>query len=156
MEGKVCCFLGHKKIDKSDELRKRLYNTIEELITQENADTFLFGSKSEFDDLCYETVSELKKKYRNIRRIYVRAEYQYINESYMSYLLSYYEYSYYSVSAAGATKAVYIKRNREMIDKSDFCVIYFLDEYKPDGRKSGTRQAYEYAIKQKKTIYRFP
>ena len=56
---------------------------------------FLFGSKSRFDDLCYEAVTELKKKYVHIQRIYVRAEFPYIDESYKSYLLKGYEETYY-------------------------------------------------------------
>mgnify|MGYP005778668163 FL=1 len=31
------------------------------LIDDENADIFLFGSRSAFDELCFETVTEIKK-----------------------------------------------------------------------------------------------
>lgn len=95
-----------------------------ELITEKNVDTFLFGSRSEFDELCYETVSELKNLYPHIRRVYVRAEYPYIDEEYRNYLLKSYEEAYYPERIVGAGKAVCAERNYEMVDKSAICVVY--------------------------------
>ena len=42
----TCCFFGHRKITKTDELKSKLYNEIETLITYKKVHTFLFGSKS--------------------------------------------------------------------------------------------------------------
>lgn len=53
MINKTCCFFGHRKIDDTVEMRTRLYETIEKLIVEENVDTFLFGSKSDFNSLCH-------------------------------------------------------------------------------------------------------
>ena len=78
----TCCFIGHREINATDELKKKLCLLIEHLITEESIDTFLFGSKSQFDDLCYDIVTEIKKKYSHIKRIFVRAEYPYIDEAY--------------------------------------------------------------------------
>ena len=60
---KACCFFGHRKIDETEELKNNLCGIIENLIVNENVDTFLFGSKSQFDDFCHKTVTELKEKY---------------------------------------------------------------------------------------------
>ena len=68
----TCCFFGHRKIAQTEELRIELYRIIQELVEQKNVHTFLFGSKSRFDSLCYEVVSSLKEKYPHIRRVYVR------------------------------------------------------------------------------------
>ena len=57
---KTCCFFGHRKIDETEELKNKLSEIIENLIVNENVDTFLFGSKSEFDDLCHKIVTNLK------------------------------------------------------------------------------------------------
>ena len=76
---KTACFFGHRKIDATDELKDRLYREIENLITADGIDTFLFGSKSQFDDLCYKVVTDLKSKYPYIRRVYVRAEFEHID-----------------------------------------------------------------------------
>ena len=61
MEHKTCSFIGHRKIDESEELKQRLINVIEDLIVNHNVFTFLFGSRSEFNDLCHEIVTNLKK-----------------------------------------------------------------------------------------------
>ena len=57
---KTCCFFWHRKVDKGDELKNKLYEIIENLIANEWIDTFLLGSKSEFDDLCHKVVNEMK------------------------------------------------------------------------------------------------
>ena len=43
MEGKVCCFIRHRKIERTDELVKRLEEIINDLIFNESVQTFLFG-----------------------------------------------------------------------------------------------------------------
>lgn len=117
------CFFGHRFIDESEELRRRLYKTIEDLIQNRQVTVFLFGSKSQFDDLCYKTVSELMGKYSYIKRVYVRAEFPFINEDYRNYLLEGFEDTYYPERMIKSGRAAYVERNREMIDKSRFCFI---------------------------------
>ena len=151
----TCCFLGHREINITDELKENLRVVIEHLITEESIDIFLFGSKSRFDSLCQETVTELKEKYPHIKRVYVRAENPYIDESYEAYLLESYEDTYFPKSVIGAGKASYVKRNYEMIDKSCYCIIYYDEQGAPTTRKSGTKIALDYAIKQKKKIIKF-
>ena len=123
----TCCFIGHRKIEITDELQTNLQRMIESLIQNDAVDTFLFGSKSEFNSLCLAIVTRLKEKYPHINRIYVRAEYPYINDSYRAYLLGKYEDTYYPDQVFGAGKFSYIKRNYEMIQKSRFCVFYYCD-----------------------------
>ena len=53
----TCCFFGHRKITETDELKSNLYSEIEKLIINEKVNTFLFGSKSQFDDLCHTIVT---------------------------------------------------------------------------------------------------
>lgn len=71
----TCCFFGHRKIDMNDDLIHNLKKIIELLITNEKADTFLFGSRSQFNNLCLDIGTEYIKKYPHIKRIYVRAEF---------------------------------------------------------------------------------
>ena len=163
-EKKVCCFFGHRKIADTEQLRKKLYKIIEELIIYNNVGIFLFGSKSEFDSLCREIVAELKIRHPHIHRIYIRAEYQYISDDYEKYLLQSCDETYYSERAVGGGKAVYVERNQEMIDKADICVVYYNGGYLPPRRRngkkdlfdyqppSGTQIAYDYAKRKKKTI----
>ncbi len=134
------------------------------MIVDENIDTFLFGSKSQFDLLCHEVVTELKTKYPHIKRVFVRAEYPYIDESYRAYILEDYEDTYFPEHIINAGKAAYVERNCEMIDKSSICVVYYRHGYDPPRKKvskssladyqpkSGTKIAYEYAVKKNKRI----
>lgn len=161
---KACCFFGHRKIDKTLELIERLTREIEALIIEKAVSTFYFGSKSEFDDLCHKTVTELKEKYPHIKRVYVRSAFQHIPDWYEDSLLEHYEDTYFPEHMEKAGRASYVERNQEMIDKSDFCIVYYDENYAPPRRrnskrdltdyqpKSGTKVAYDYAVKKKKEI----
>ncbi len=161
---KECCFFGHRKIDKTLELIERLTREIEALIIEKAVSTFYFGSKSEFDDLCHKTVTELKEKYPYIKRVYVRSAFQHIPDWYEDSLLEHYEDTYFPEHMEKAGRASYVERNQEMINKSDFCIVYYDENYAPPRRKnskrdltdyqpkSGTKVAYDYAVKKKKEI----
>lgn len=154
-----CCFIGHRHIDKSEELKNKVYNIIENLIVNGSVDTFLLDSRSEFNDLCRNILCELKEKYPHIVRIYVRAEYPNISDNYKKYLLNWYDDTYYPERIVNAGKAVYVERNYEIIEKSSYCIVYYNESYAPPKRKnskrdliayqpkSGTKTAYEYAVK---------
>lgn len=161
----TCCVFGHRTIQGKEELKIRLNDIFEYLIVNENVDTFLLGSKSEFDDLCREVLALKKQHYPHIQRIYVRAEYPHISEKYEKYLLQSCEKTYFPDRVKNAGKAIYVERNCEMIDKSDICIVYFDKEYFPPKRKrshrdlffyqpkSGTNVAYQYAVSKKKKIF---
>jgi len=171
MGGKVCCFIGHRKIDQSVELTQRARNVINELIEDKGVRTFLFGSRSEFDDLCHNIVTELQKNNPQIKRIMYtcRSEYACMKEekeereriarAVTKRDIAYKDYdgSMMSDRLWSAGKASYVERNRDMIDASDYCVFYYNPQYLPPRRKyskrsvgdyqpkSGTGLAYEYA-----------
>ena len=155
MKKYTCCFFGHREIRETDKFKADLQSTIESLITNENIHTFLFGSKSRFDELCLETVTKLKEKYPHVKRIYVRAEYPVISDSYRAYLLTKYDDTYYPESIKGAGMAVYVERNRDMIQKSRYCIVYFDENNTPKTRKSGTKIALDHAVKLNKEIIVF-
>ena len=158
------CFIGHRTINKNEELISSLKQTIISLINK-GVKTFLFGSKSEFNELSWETVTELKKAYPFIKRVYVRSIYQCIDESYEKYLLESYEETFFPQKLEKAGKFSYVERNYEMIDNSMYCVFYYDENYVvplnrqskknillQTQRNSGTKLAYCYAIKKNKTI----
>ena len=153
MENNIACFIGHRNTQETEELKDRLYKIIEELITEKAVSTFLFGSKSRFNDLCLEVVSQIKDKYPHVKRIYVRAEFPIISDEYKAYLLKNYEDTYYPENLIGAGKAVYVERNIEMINRSLFCIVYYDESNTPTARKSGTKIALDYAIKCKKKTF---
>lgn len=136
---KTCCFIGHRKIDWTDELEEKVKQIVEDLIVNQNVQTFLFGSRSEFDALCNYVVGLLKEKYPNIKLINFLCK----NET--------------SILDCDETQIIetfgrssYIQRNKAMIDESGLC-IFFFDE-KLHKTKSGTRIAYEYAKNKTKKI----
>ena len=154
---KVCSFFGHRDTEQTEELKQKVRETVERLIVEEGLDTFLFGSRSKFDDLCLIVVTELKEKYSHIKRVYVRSQYPYIGEQYKDYLLKFYDVTIMPTRVERAGKASYVERNQEMIDASDFCVFYYNPFYLPPKRKyakrdisdyqpkSGTKVAFDYA-----------
>ena len=162
---KACCFFGHRKINETPELTERLESVIESLIKEKAVNIFYFGSKSEFDSLCLKVVTDLKEKYPHIKRIYVRAEFPYIDDSYKKYLLESYEDTYYPEKMINAGRAAYVERNYEMIDNSSYCICYYDENYAPPKRrnsrrdltdyqpKSGTKLAYDYAVSRGLTVY---
>ena len=167
MTEKTCCFFGHKEINETDELKAKITKTVEELICK-GVDTFLLGSNSRFNEICVEIMRQIKEKHPHIKRVYVRAEYPYIDEAYKAYLLNFCDETYFPERLSDAGKAVYVERNREMIDKSRFCIVYYDEGYTPSSRsktsdmliapevrKSGTKLALDYAIKKKKDIFIF-
>lgn len=173
---KKCCFLGHRTIAVSDDLTENLKKIIERLVIEEGVKYFLFGSRSEFDDLCHGIVTALKEKYPHIVRVAYtrRSEYavkaeekEKMERSWSSVLktdvkLKDYDAEVQSEKVYSAGKASYVERNQEMIDASDFCIFYYNEAYLPPKRKrtnrdlstyqpkSGTRLAYEYAVQKSK------
>lgn len=129
------------------------------------ADTFLFDSKSQSNDLCLQVATEVKKIRPNVKLIYVRAEYPHINEDYKKYLLNFYDDTYSPDKILNAGRAAYIERNFHMINRADICIFYFDKAYSPpreqpsnnhvgypNKKVSGTKLAYDYALLKKKAI----
>ena len=158
------CFVGHRTIQQSEELISLLKETVVALINQ-GVTTFLFGSRSEFDSLSWKIVTELKETYPFIKRVYVRSAYQYVDKSYEEHLLKSYEETYFPPRLENAGKYSYVERNCEMIENSTYCVFYYNEKYVPEEghqpqravplaqrRRSGTKIAYQYAVRKKKKI----
>ena len=152
MPNGTCCILGHRTIKVTDGFIAELTDTIESLIINKGVTTFLFGSKSRFNDLCYDIVTGAKERYPHIKRIYIRAEFPVIDDDYRNYLLKRYEDTVFPEKLINAGRSVYVQRNYEMIDRSQYCLVYYDKSSKPHNRKSGTDIALEYATKHKKEI----
>lgn len=175
---KFCSFFGHRKIEVTEELKQRTKETIEDLIVNHDVWTFLFGSRSDFDDLCHLLVTELKEKYPDIKRIaytcqsetcVLESERKEREKSYSQLLkrevhLLGVEEEVEHKNKYTAGRASYVERNHAMIDDSDYCVFYYDENYQPEMRKyakrnlttyqpkSGTKLAYDYAKRKKKNI----
>ena len=150
---KSCCVIGHREIERVENLIKDLKLVISQLIAEKGVRIFYFGSRSEFNKICYDVITQLKTEYTDIKRIYVRAEYTLTNDVYEKHLQEKYEDSFYYDDDLKTGRLSYIKRNEFIINASDFCLFYFNSNYKPQtNTKSGTAIAYNYALKKSKTI----
>ncbi len=175
---KTCCFIGHRNIVITEELKKEIYGFLESLILNDNVKVFLFGSKSKFNYLCHCIVTELKEKYPDIKRVgYACLSERFIFESErekfneMIFELTKRKVQYCGVEEEKRLKTVlvsgraaYIKRNQAMINDSDYCLFYYNENYVPPQRKngigyyrpnSGTAIAFKYAKRKHKAIKNF-
>ena len=160
---KTCSFFGHRDTLQTEELKEKVRETVECLIVEEGVDTFIFGSRSKFDELCYIVVTELKWKYPYIQRIAYLCKHEsgclagegkkeqcrikeltgrdvYVRE---------FEDIKKSDRVNSAGRACYVERNYWMVDNSDFVIMYF--EIQLEKRvRSGVCVTYEYAKKKLK------
>ena len=157
---KACSFFGHRDTPQTEELKQKVRETVERLIVEEGVDTFLFGSRSKFDELCHIVVTELKEKYPYIQRIAYLCKHEsgclagegkdeqrkikeltgrdvYVRE---------FEDIKKSDRVNSAGRAAYVERNQWMIDESVFVIMYY-DENKNTIHRSGTLLAYQYACR---------
>ena len=161
---KACSFFGHRDTPQTDELKQKVRETVERLIVEEGVDTFLFGSRSKFDELCHIVVTELKEKYPYIQRIAYLCKHEsgclagkgkdeqrrikeltgrdvYVRE---------FEDIKRSSRVNSAGRACYVERNELMIVDSDYSVFYNKTNYSPlnsKPSKSGTNIIFDYANK---------
>lgn len=159
----ACCFIGHRNIERASEVQKKLSCELRKLIEQ-GTTRFIFGDHSEFNTLCYDTVTELMQEYPQIKRVKFRKDYPEITESVKQYFFNGYEDNICPKGVAQSGRASYVERNQAMIMASDICIFYYNKDYQPKRRKeskhsigtyqpkSGTRIAYEFAISKKKEI----
>ncbi len=174
--GNACCFIGHRKVDLTEAELQYLRNLIENLICN-GIVTYLFGSRSQFNDICHKIVTELKQTYPNIKRVQYSCKsescllekdkeewkrlYSYIDKD--EQLLCMDEEVEFDTKFTSG-KASYVERNQAMINDSNYCIFYYKEDYLPNPRrnpqkllglyqpKSGTRIAYVYAKSRKKKI----
>ena len=144
--GQTVCFIGHRDVEETAELRARVHEVVGDLIAAGAVD-FIFGDHSAFDHLCYAVVSELKEQHPAIRRIHFRRDYEDADAYTMRFLLAGYEESVCPKGVGRAGRASYVERNRAMVAASDVCVFYC-----DTTRAGGTTLAYAYAEKIGKPI----
>ena len=148
---KMCSFFGHRDTESTPELKTRLEGAIVKLIVERGVQYFLFGSASKFDELCLQIVTDLKKQYPEIVRVYVRAKERYLTEERKKSLLEIYDDTIMPPDVENAGRASYVKRNQAMINASEYCIFYYnLDCHAKHQTKSGTRIAFELADQKRK------
>ncbi len=145
---KTCSCFGHFNVDITDELIARTRAEIEKAI-EDGVRIFLFGGRSDFDDLCYELVTE-KRNYcpqLNIKRVFCFALDKqrrkppswFIKKEYEALECPTKDFDYWYT-------AIYY-RNIAMIDQSDL-ILFWVEQRE----NSGAYKTYLYAVKKHKNI----
>ena len=135
----IVTFCGHGDETYSDEIRKKLNDTIEELIIQ-GAEEFLLGGYGKFDRMAATAVKAQKKKYPHIKSVLVVP---YINRSFDKEL---YDYSEYPPLENTPKRFTILKRNEYMVNRSDIVIAYVSHSW------GGAAKTFDYALRKKKKM----
>ncbi len=146
--GKTCSCFGHFDVNITDDLVARTRIEIDKAVA-DGVRIFLFGGRSDFDDLCYDIVTEKKKaepqidkkrvfcfpldkQLRKPPRWFIRKEYEALECPTKDF-----DYWYTSI----------YYRNIAMIDQSDL-ILFWVESRE----NSGAYKTYQYAVKKHKHI----
>ncbi len=147
----ACCFFGHRDAEPFLEEIDKLKNLILDLIENRETTIFYFGGFGNFDQLCWQIVTEIKfSSHPEIQRLYCLEDERYLRASKRpKYLKSedYEDFVYFLPENNYWVYRVFF-RNREIIKHSDYCVFYV--RRKED---SGAYKAYQFAQKNNKCYF---
>lgn len=122
---RICSFAGHGNLNYSDEIKIKIFNKCDELISMHKVKEFWVGNYGGFDKISAIIVRELKKKYPDIKLIlvipYVTAE---INQYKEIYYKEYDEIIISEYPENTPQRLRILKCNQYMIDKSSFLIAY--------------------------------
>ena len=150
METFTVSFFGHRTVENTTEVEKKLEIIVRDLISTKEYVEFLVGRDGEFDQIVSSVIRRCKRiyNYSNSSHVLVLAYPTADYKNNLDYLESYYDEIEICTNASSAHfKAAIQIRNREMIDRSNLSV--FLVERE----SGGAYLTLQYALKQnKKTI----
>ena len=78
MNNKICSIFGHRNIKVTKELETNLFDLFTNLINL-GYTYFYFGGFGMFDELCHNIITNLKKSYKHIKRIFCLSDQKYLN-----------------------------------------------------------------------------
>lgn len=146
----TCCFAGHRQTPHCH--FKEIITAVEKLVLATDEIEFLSGGMGDFDKLCEKAVREIKKEYpkKSIRLYRVLPSSKYIpNKEEYQYQRSLFDDIFVCDASDGAHyKSMIGKRNRWMVEQSDFMIAYVMHE------SGGAYSAFQYAGKQNVEIIR--
>lgn len=148
---KACFFTGHRRIPEGElpELKEKLYNTAEQLISDGITD-FYAGGAIGFDTLAALTVLKLRKEYSHIK-LHIIAPCENQEKMWSSENKELYRKINEAADEVKFLSPVYFNgcmqvRNRYMADNSSICIAYLKEQ------TGGTASTVKYAEKQGKII----
>ena len=145
---KTCSCFGHSDVDITDDLIARTRIEIGKAI-EDSVRIFLFGGRSDFDDLCYDLVTEKKNDnpQLNIKRVFCFALDKQLRKPPRWYVPKEYEALECPTKDFDYWYTAIYYRNLAMIDQSDL-ILFWVEERE----NSGAYKTYRYAVKKHKRI----
>ena len=145
---KVCSCFGHLEVEITDELVARTEEEIDRAIA-DGVRVFLFGGRSDFDDLVYDVVTRKREQqpYLGIRRIFCFPLENHLRKPPAWFRKKEYEGLECPTKRFDWWYTAIYYRNCAMIDSSDSVLFYA--EKRQD---SGAYKAYKYAVSSRKKI----
>ena len=143
------CFFGHRYIENTLEIEKRLETILHDIIIQHEYVEFLIGRDGEFDLLASAAIKRAVNKcdYGNTSFIlvlpYMKSEYRENKEYYLDY---YDEVEICEASVEVHPKSAIQVRNRNMVDRSDLVICCI------QHNSGGAYQTVQYAMKHGKKL----
>ena len=138
----ICSFFGHAAV--GNEIRPALSAEIERQITERHTDTFYVGGYGHFDRMASDLLEEMKKRYPHLTVYHILA---YLPASAGK---EPYEPRFPTLYPEGLElvpkRVAILRRNRWMVNQSDFIIGYVLTTY------GGAYEALRYAKQKKKSI----
>ncbi len=142
---RACCGFGHREV--FCDIKRELYTAIIRLIEERSVNVFYTGGNGEFDAQFASAVRWAKKLYPNIK-LYLVKPYmlQSLNKDKEFYNTYFNDVIIPQEMMGSHPKSAITKRNRWIIDKSDYVIAFVSREF------GGAYAAVKYARKQNKTI----
>ncbi len=150
INNKVCSFFGHRNIEITPLLKNTLKSLITDLIENKQVGTFYFGGFGDFDELCWEIVTEIKNKYPCINRVFCLFDSRHLRKEKRPKWLNdndYEHFIYLNLDYDYWYNRIYY-RNCEIINQSEY-IIFYADTI----NDSGAYKALCYAKRKKKNLF---
>ncbi len=127
----VCTFAGHREVYQAN-ISDKLDEAISKIVESDDSFRFLAGGMGDFDGMCSSAVRRAKRKYPD-KQITLELVLPYLTKE-LNKNKDYYESSYDDVivpiELAGTHfKSATTKRNRWMVDKSDWLVAFVYRDF---------------------------
>ena len=143
----VISFFGHRDFVATVNFENKILSFLEKNIGDKVALAYL-GREGRFDDFAYNCCKKYSSKHPNLSLIYVTPymtlEYQ---KKYLNDYVKQYDGIIYPNIEDKPMRFAITYRNRFMIEKSDFVIVYVEHSW------GGAYSAYKYALKKGKQIY---
>ena len=120
----ICTFFGHK--DTPKEIEPTLRSALIDLIINKDTNLFYVGNQGNFDNMVIKNLQQLSEHYTNIK-YYVVLSYMPVAKNIIT--TNHFDTIYPEGLEKTPLKFAIDKRNRWMIDKSDYVVTYVIHNF---------------------------